>query len=76
MAQYRIQTKVHRALAGWIQKQTGMRIDERNWSHVWAALHGLAIQIKLTPEAYRDEILKGFIDPQAFIDEVTVHESL
>ena len=75
MAQYRIQTKVHRALAGWIQKQTGMRIDERNWSHVWAALHGLAIQIKLTPEAYRDQILKGTIAPQAFIDEVTVHES-
>ena len=75
MAQHRIQTKVHRALASWIQKQTGMRIDERNWSHVWAALHGLAIQIKLTPEAYRDEILKGTVDPQAFIDEVTVHES-
>ncbi|MEC9465559.1 MAG: CheR family methyltransferase [Myxococcota bacterium] len=71
----RINTKVHRATASWIHKQTGMRIDERNWSHVWAALHGLAIELKMTPEAYRDEILKGAIDPQPFIDEVTVHES-
>ena len=63
------------SLRDWIHHQTGMRIDERNISHVQAVLRMVSRDEKCDTQTYVEKILAGTMDPQPLIDKVLGRET-